>query len=198
LKTWYLQFFIFVRRLSAGTWLLAFIWCLVFSLTFTWVALREVGQRNTQKMAALQEDVQRLSTTQQIGLVAADTGAANAQKFLGILGNASDLQEHLKKIFEIARKKNLTFPTGSYKTSRNVAGGYDTYVVELPITGSYLNIRELSEEVLLALPFSALEEMKFKRDNSGSATLEVRLRFVLFLRPDDQRPSAPTSEKLAQ
>ena len=191
MKTWWLQSFIFMRRQSAGAWLLFSIWVVAIGLAFNLLLLRETGHRNAREIASLQKDNQELLATHQSANASTDDALTGAQQFQSILGKASELQGYLKTIFQIAGKKDLSFPVGSYKANYNVAGGYESHILELPITGTYQNIRELSEEILLALPFSALEEMKFKRDSSNNAVLDVRLRFILFLQPDGLRPGTP-------
>jgi hypothetical protein len=181
-KTWCLQAFIFIRCLSARAWLLLFIWSMAIGLAFNCWLLSEVGHRQAKEIASLQQDHRNFLTAHQLASAFNDDGLTSVQQFQSTLGKASALPSYLKKIFRIAAKKDLNFPVGSYKVSYSVAGGYESHTLELPITGTYQKIRELSEEILLALPFSALEEMKFKRDSSNNAMLEVRLRFVLFLR----------------
>jgi hypothetical protein len=190
-KTWWLQSFIFIRRQGTGTWLLFSIWLVTIGLALNLLILRETGHRNAKEIASLQQDNQELLATRQSANTFSDDALTGARQFQSILGKASALQGYLKTVFQIAAKKDLTFPVGSYKANYNVAGGYESHILELPITGTYQNIRELSEEILLALPFSALEEMKFKRDSSNNAMLEVRLRFILFLQPDGLRPGTP-------
>lgn len=182
MKTWCLQAFIFIRRLSAHAWLVFFIWSMAIGLAFNCLLLSEAGRRQTKEIASLQQDQRDFLAKHQLASASHDDGLTNAQQFQSTLGKASALPSYLKTVFEIAAKKDLNFPVGSYKVSYSVAGGYESHTLELPITGTYQKIRELSEEILLALPFSALEEMKFKRDSSNNAMLEVRLRFVLFLR----------------
>lgn len=191
MKTWWLQSFIFMRRQSAGAWLWFAIWLMAIGLALNLLLLRETGHRNAKEIASLQQDNQELLATRQSANASSDEGLNGAKQFQSILGKTSELQGYLKTIFQIAAKRDLSFPVGSYKANYNVAGGYESHILELPITGTYQNIRELSEEILLTLPFSALEEMKFKRDNSNNAMLEVRLRFILFLQPDGLRPGTP-------
>lgn len=191
MKTWWLQSFIFMRRQSPGAWLLFAIWLVAIGLALNLLLLRETGHRNAKEIASLQQDNQEFLATRQSANASSDEGLNGAQQFQSILGKTSELQGYLKTIFQIAAKKDLSFPVGSYKANYNVAGGYESHILELPITGTYQNIRELSEEILLTLPFSALEEMKFKRDSSNNAMLEVRLRFILFLQPDGLRPGTP-------
>ncbi len=188
MKAWWLQSFIFMRRQGVSAWLLIFIWLAVIGLALNLLSLRETGHRNAKEIVSLQQGEQDLLATRQSANASSDESQTGTQQFQSTLGKASALQDYLKTVFQIAAKKNLSFPVGSYKANYNVAGGYESHILELPISGTYQNIRELSEEILLTLPFSALEEMKFKRDSSNNAMLEVRLRFILFLQPDRLHP----------
>jgi hypothetical protein len=169
-------------------------WLVAIGLALNLLLLRETEHKNAKDIALLQQDYQDLLATRQTANTSTEEGLNGAQQFQGVLGKTSALQGYVKTIFQIAAKKELSFPVGSYKSNYSVAGGYESHILEFPVTGTYRNVRELSEEILLALPFSALEEMKFKRDSSTNAMLEAHLRFVLYLQPDGQRPTNPPAD----
>jgi len=156
---------------------------MAIGLTAVLVLLGEAGDSREMEIESLKAEHQKLLASQQSVSAAIDTSVNTVQMFQNILGDTHAMPEYLKKIFQVANKKNLIFPAGNYRTSYDAVGGYESYVVELPIVGTYQKIRELSEEILLELPFSALEEMKFKRDSSSGDTLDVRLKFILYLQP---------------
>lgn len=110
------------------------------------------------------------------------------ETFQSILGNRTQLEEYLKTLFTIAGKQGINLPQGNYKIQQNLIAQYITYRIDLSIPGNYENIRNASEQILLALPFSALEEIKFKRENIGTNTLEAQLKFILFLHEKTSYP----------
>ena len=111
------------------------------------------------------------------------------QHFEAVLGDKTRLEDYLKTLFQIARRQNLNLPQGNYKPEH--ANGFDRYSIDLPLRGDYVKVRTICEQMLLALPFSALEEIQFKRESIGEAALETHLRFTLFLKTstDIQAPS---------
>lgn len=194
MKNPWLQSYLFIRRQSISTWLLFFMWLVAIGLASNLLLLRETEHRNATEIASLQQDYRDFLASRQSTNASTEEGPNGAQQFEGILGKTSLSQGYLKTIFQIAAKRELSFPVGSYKSNYSVAGGYESHILEFPVTGTYKNIRELSEEILLALPFSALEEMKFKRDSTNNAMLEARLRFILFLQSDGQRQANPPTD----
>ena len=55
------------------------------------------------------------------------------------------------------------------------------YEVDLPVKGSYVQIRKFIVKVLNAMPSAALEEVSFKRESVGSGELEARIRFTIYM-----------------
>jgi hypothetical protein len=106
------------------------------------------------------------------------------------LGEPEQLEEYLRTLFDIAGKQEINLRQGNYKTLHSAAGNYDVYTIDLPVSGPYRKIKTISEQMLLALPFSALEDIKFKRENAGDAALETQLRFALFLKPASALPDS--------
>jgi hypothetical protein len=114
--------------------------------------------------------------------------AARLAAFENVLGARGQLDQHLRGLFGIARGYGLRLAVGEYRMAGDTAGGYQRYEVQLPVTGRFDAIQSFSHHVLRDLPFAALEELTFTRDTVGSAAVEARLRFVLFLA--DRAPGA--------
>jgi hypothetical protein len=56
-----------------------------------------------------------------------------------------------------------------------------TYQLNLPVKGSYAAIWQFALSALRAIPFASLDDISFRRDSIGDATVEARLRFTLYL-----------------
>lgn len=108
-------------------------------------------------------------------------------KFNQLLPRENMLHQSLRLIDASAKKQHLMLNHGdykltNYKQNRIVSNPYIShYEIVLPITGQYTQIREFIATVLQQQPALALKDIKFKRDNSMSATIEAKLIFVLFL-----------------
>lgn len=101
--------------------------------------------------------------------------------FYGALGQRRDSERQLKTLFNLAAKSGLVLSQGEYKSAWDRNARVHTYQVNLPVKGSYAAIWQFSLAALRALPFAALDEVSFRRDNIGDPGVEARLRFTLYL-----------------
>jgi hypothetical protein len=104
-----------------------------------------------------------------------------ASQFYAALGQDGYAEQQLKAMFDIAGKDGLKLNQGEYKATYARNSDTVAYQIELPVTGPYPTIRQFCEEVLLAIPFAALDEISFKRETISSANLEAKLKFTLYL-----------------
>lgn len=85
-------------------------------------------------------------------------------------------------LYKIADKERLTLSHGEYRS----AGPKDKHPaqlqIQLPVTGSYTQIRRFITSALAEIPFLALDEIDFQRSQSGGSEIEAKIRFTLFLR----------------
>lgn len=87
----------------------------------------------------------------------------------------------LKTIYRAARDEAISLADGEYKYIDGKTGGIRMYQIDLPVKGSYIQIRKFIVKVLNAIPSVALNEVSFKRELVGSGELEARLRFIIYL-----------------
>lgn len=117
--------------------------------------------------------------------------------FYDILGDERYVEQQVKTMFAIARKSGLVLSQGEYKSVLDRNSHTTTYQVVLPVRGQYQVIRQFCEQTLLVIPFAALDEVNFKRDEISNNTLEAKLHFTLYLTdpkistpPDLREPAA--------
>lgn len=115
-----------------------------------------------------------------------DVGAARLAKFYDKLGERNYAEQQLKVLFAIADKKGLKLRQADYKWVEEGAGRFITYRISLPVQGSYGAIQQFCEQVLLAIPFSSLDQLSFKRETVGNNIIDAQLNFTLYL--SDQAP----------
>ncbi|WP_205417410.1 hypothetical protein [Trinickia diaoshuihuensis] len=99
------------------------------------------------------------------------------------LGDSAHTGEIVTRLFEAAAAAGVTLDKAEYKPGHDTAGRFDTYTIVLPVKGDYAKLRQFSEKVLLAVPYAALDDMRFKRGSANDAGVEANLRFTAFLRP---------------
>lgn len=101
--------------------------------------------------------------------------------FHDLLGERGYAEQQVKTLFAAAAKSGLILNQAEYKAGFDQNGGFATYQVVLPVKGSYAAIRDFCERVLLSLPFAALDDIRFKRETIGNASLEASFRFTIYL-----------------
>lgn len=119
------------------------------------------------------------STPQNIAM----TTSAQAMSFRDTLGQTDKIEDYLATLFAAADQAEIKLHQGTYRLDSNGPGQYWRYYIELPVTGSFDEIRRFIDRFLLALPFSALEDIAVSRDAVAQTTVDGKLRFVLFLKP---------------
>lgn len=90
----------------------------------------------------------------------------------------------LGTIYRHARARGLELERGEYRLIDDQAGRLIAYQADLPIRGSYVQIRHFLAVVLADLPFVALEEVAFERRRIGDATIEAKVRLTLYVARD--------------
>jgi hypothetical protein len=105
----------------------------------------------------------------------------NLDAFYGALGQRRYAEQQLKTLFGLAAKSGLVLSQGEYKSARERNARVNTYQVNLPVKGSYAAIWQFALAALRAIPFAALDDISFRRDNIGDPLVEARLRFTLYL-----------------
>jgi hypothetical protein len=103
--------------------------------------------------------------------------------FYAALGDGSHTEQIVSGLFDAASATGVVLDRAEYKPAHDAAGRFDTYTVIMPLKGDYSSVRRFSEKVLVALPYAALDDMRFKRNSASDPAVEANLRFTAFLRP---------------
>ena len=114
----------------------------------------------------------------------AQTSAQEIVEFYKQFPAGASLPTWLRLIDTTALKRHLVLNRGDYKLTQTKQGQLQRYEIVLPVSGSYVQIRQFIADVLLQIPALALSDLQLKRDNAMSPIVEARLVFVLFLQSD--------------
>lgn len=106
----------------------------------------------------------------------------NLALFHETLGEKRYAEQHVKVLFALAAKAGLSLSQGEYKPGYDKASRISSYQITLPVKGSYQAIWQFALSALRDLPFAALDDIGFRRENIGDAQVEARLRFTLYLK----------------
>jgi hypothetical protein len=103
--------------------------------------------------------------------------------FYAALGDAGHTEEVVTRLFQVAAETGVVLDKAEYKPARDTTGRFETYTIILPVKGDYARLRRFCEQVLLAVPYASLDDMRFKRGSANEQGVEASLRFTVFLRP---------------
>jgi len=112
----------------------------------------------------------------------------NLEAFYGALGARGSAEQQVKTLFNLAARAGLVLRQGEYKPGYDRNAKVYTYQVTLPVKGSYAAIWQFAMAALRTIPFASLDEITFRRDAIGDATVDARLKLTLYLR-DGTDPS---------
>jgi hypothetical protein len=112
------------------------------------------------------------------------TANQNLALFYASLGERRYAEQQVKTLFGIAAKTGINLRQGEYKAAYDQNGKLHTYQV----TGSYQAIWQFALLSLRAIPFAALDDIGFRRDDIGAAGVDARVRFTLYLADDVAHP----------
>jgi len=88
----------------------------------------------------------------------------------------------LQKIYAAGEQFSLGLEKAEYKQTLDRNSHLFNYEINLPVRGSYVQIREFIRTVLAEIPTLALRDVQIRRANIGESTVEAQIRFILYLR----------------
>lgn len=92
------------------------------------------------------------------------------------------LLAELGRLLELANNLGLQLPTGDYQLASGKDKLFDRYVLNLPVQGSYRDLRQYITKLRVAFPTLAIEDISLRRNNIGQTQLDAQLRLVMFVR----------------
>lgn len=105
----------------------------------------------------------------------------NLTLFYRALGERRHAEQQVKTLFALASKAGLVLSKGEYREAFDNSARLYTYQVTLPVKGAYGAIWEFALQSLRTIPFASLDDIGFRRDAIGDASVEARVRFTLYL-----------------
>lgn len=102
------------------------------------------------------------------------------RKFWQTLPTTAAVPQWLERIRRAAVTSGLTLRAVDYRLERSADSPLLRYHITLPVTGSYVQVRSFVGAVLSDVPALAVDDVQFKRAESGSQ-LDARIRLTLFI-----------------
>lgn len=88
----------------------------------------------------------------------------------------------LQKIYAAGEQYALNLEKGEYRQTLDRGSHLINYEINLPVRGSYVQIREFIRTVLTEVPTLALRDLQLRRNKIDEPTVDAQIRFVLYLR----------------
>lgn len=133
-------------------------------------------------LGKLQTDYEQLGRHIKRPAHAAASSAASdtAIEPLAAFPERRDMPQLLLALQHVAQRHGLTLPQGEYRAKAAATGSSITWVsVSLPVSGSYLALRQMLDEVRDRYPAFALTGLQLSRSAIANTTLEARIEWTL-------------------
>jgi Tfp pilus assembly protein PilO len=153
---------------------------IVFAAAF-YVSTMRPAERGLVELRAEARDLER--QLRMSGSLAGREATPSEQlaTFYAFFPDSATTPELLKRINAAAESKGIVLESGEYRMQRTEGTRLGRYEITLPVKGSYAQIRGFVAAVLAAVPAAVLEDVNLRRENVGSARLEARVRFTVYL-----------------
>lgn len=152
---------------------------LIFSIATFFSANSPLREQILSQTAAL-EDARDLAGSQQNTGGSGDP-AGTAQELIKELPSRDDLPEIMGQIVTVATAAGLTLDRGNYEFTATESGDVSRYRLNLPVRGSYPQVRAFIENTLAAVPVAALESMRVERNQVSDQTIAADLKFAVLV-----------------
>jgi hypothetical protein len=153
-------------------------------------ALAVQGPALRQEQARLQARQQE-SAARPVVSVKRSTQASTAPQLLDSLPPGSQRGADLARLIEISRHAEVELTRGDYSIEKlsagNDAGAADSVAqwrLQLPVRGSYAQLRRFVAELLNTIPHAALDGLQIDRPDTQQPWLETTLRVTFYYRGD--------------
>ncbi|MBC7663116.1 MAG: hypothetical protein H7276_04835 [Caulobacter sp.] len=132
---------------------------------------------------------------------AAQSGAAlrearatgpTSDRFMAGFPAADVRQARVAALLALAVHHALELRQGEFQLGQDKATGLARYVVTLPLSGSYVQLRAFIEEALGTDAALSLDRLRLRRASTGAAVVEAELTWSFYMRPRDAPSDAGT------
>jgi hypothetical protein len=95
------------------------------------------------------------------------------------LGKAEQTTDWLAKLYAIGRATGVELQSASYRSEQ--AGRIERYQIVLPVSGSYLQMRQFLDRALAEIPVLSLDQMTLKRESRREGAVQAELHLTLHM-----------------
>ncbi len=142
-------------------------------------ALAPLDREITAQQAALEHLQSRSSSFRP---ASAGSREEELRRFYNLFPTTERLTEEVARLHRLGRGAGLDLAQGEYRLERRATGLW-AYRVNLPVRGTYPQLREFIGAVLKDMPVAAVEALRFERKRAADTQLEAQVRVTLYVRP---------------
>lgn len=88
----------------------------------------------------------------------------------------------LDKVFDTAKRRNISLPKGEYLLKVEPNSPLVTYTATFPVRNDYGSLKDFTADVLTALPHASMDELRMTRTDAASSVLDAVVRFTFVYR----------------
>jgi hypothetical protein len=136
-----------------------------------------VVQPLEMKSRALAERVSRLSAPATDGRP--DSAAEKLGAFYDYLAKPEQTTDWLAKLYAIGHATGVELASANYRSEK--AGRIERYQIQLPVTGTYAQMRDFLDRALAEIPVLSLDQVTMKRESRRDGTVQAELRLTLHM-----------------
>jgi len=105
---------------------------------------------------------------------------AGLQRFYRYFESRADAPTHLARLHLLGKAAGLDLRSAQYRVDRT-GPRIVRYEIELPLTGSYSQIRSFVTNALAEIPVLSLDQIVLKRENRREGQVQAELRLTLHM-----------------
>jgi hypothetical protein len=128
----------------------------------------------------------RLGAAQSMPAAPAGGAGDPLDRLLAVFPPQAAIPDELGRLFRFAEDQQLQLLQGDYRLEKQ-GELLQVYRVNLPLRGSYAQVRAFVAAALNAMPYLALDSIRFERQRVGDASVETQVKFSLFLSAPRQK-----------
>jgi hypothetical protein len=151
---------------------------LIFCAPFYFSAVRPMERELLAQRAA----TERMNARTPFQPVSSGGRGEELRRFYGMFPPLEKLPDELERVYGFARTANLELLQGEYRLETPRVG-MPAYRINLPIRGTYAQIRQFVGTALKDMPGASLDALRFERKRIGDPQIEAQVRMTVYFRP---------------
>jgi Tfp pilus assembly protein PilO len=105
--------------------------------------------------------------------------AQKLEEFYNYLAKPEQTTDWLAKLYAIGHATGVELQSATYRSEQ--AGRIERYQIQLPVSGSYAQMREFLDRALAEIPVLSLDQMTLKRESRRDGAVQAELKLTLHM-----------------